>query len=108
VCQNQQRDISGVAPGGLLVPPGDSNNMGKFCTAWRLVARECSARWCWENSGAGRALAPGGGQVPLGGLDLYRLTVLGVALSDCAVGYDLCVLLLIDNDAMLGSGDDVP
>ena len=53
-------------------------------------------------------LAPGGGKVPPGGLDLYRLAMLGIAPSDCAAGYDLCVLLLIDNDVMLGSSDAVP
>ena len=52
-------------------------------------------------------MAPGGGQVPPGGLDLYRLAMLGVAPGDCAVGYELCVLLLTNNYIMLGSGDAV-
>jgi len=89
------------------VPPGDRNNREDLCTAWRLATRECSARRCWKNSGAGRALALGGGQVPPSGLDLYCLAVMGVAPGDCAAGYDLCVLLLINNDAML-LGDVVP
>jgi len=54
------------------------------------------------------ALAPGGGKVPLGGLGLCRLAVLGVAPGDCIAGYDLCALFLIDSDATLGSGDAVP
>jgi len=33
---------------------------------------------------------------------------LAAAPGDCAADYDLCVLLLSDNDAMLGSGDVVP
>jgi len=59
-------------------------------------------------SGARRTLAPGGGQVPPGGLGLCRLAVLGATPGDRAAGYDVCALLLIDNDAMLGSGDVVP
>jgi len=50
----------------------------------------------------------GGGQVPPSGLGLCRLAVLGAVPGDCAAGYDLCALLLIDNDATLGSGDVVP
>jgi len=34
--------------------------------------------------------------------------VLGDASGDCTTGSELCVLLLTDNDAMLGSGDVVP
>jgi len=30
------------------------------------------------------------------------------APGECASGYELCVLFLTDNDAMLGSGDVVP
>ena len=75
---------------------------------WRLATRECSARRCWKNNGAGRALAPGGGQVPPGGLSLFRQVVLADAPGGCAAGYELCVLFLTDNDALLGSGDVVP
>ena len=97
-----------MAPGGLLVPPGDRISREDLCIAWRLAVGVCSARRCLKYSGAGKALAPGGGQVLPGGLDLYCLAVLGAAPSDCTAGYDLCVLLLIDNDVMLGSGDVVP
>jgi len=50
-----------MAPGGLLIPPSDRNHWKDSYTAWRLAARECSARQCWENNDAGRALAPNGG-----------------------------------------------
>jgi len=53
-CQTQQQSVSGIALGGLLLP----------------------ARWSLENSGSGRLLAPGGGDVPPGGLGLCRLAVL--------------------------------
>ena len=97
-----------MAPGSLLVLPGDRNSREDICIAWRLAARVCTAKQCLKYSGAGRALAPGGGQVSPGGLGLCRLAVLGVAPSDCTTGYDLCALLLIDNDATLGLGDVVP
>jgi len=61
-----------------------------------------------ENSGAGRALAPGGGQMPLGGLGLFRQAVLADASGGRASGHELCVLFLTDNDVLLGSGDVVP
>jgi len=87
---------------------GDGNSREDICIAWRLAAKVWSARRCLKYRGTRRALAPGDGHVPPGGLGLYRLAVLGVAPGDCAAGYGLCVLLLIDNDAMLGSGDVVP
>ena len=68
----------------------------------------CSARRCSKYNVAGRALAPGGWQIPTGGLGLCRLAVLGIAPGGCAAGYDLCALLLSDNDATLESGDVVP
>ena len=43
-----------------------------------------------------------------GGRGRYRLAMLGVAPGDCAVGYELRVLRLTNNDTMLGSGDAVP
>jgi len=39
-------------------------------------SRVCSVRRCLENSGSGRALAPGEEEVPPGGLDLFRLAAL--------------------------------
>jgi len=48
------------------------------------------------------------GRKPLGGLNLFRQAVLVDVPGACAVGYELCVLLLTDNDALLGSGDAVP
>jgi len=48
------------------------------------------------------------GRKPPGGLNLFRQAVLGDAPGACAVGYKLCVLLLTDNDIMLGSGDAMP
>ncbi|QCE14852.1 hypothetical protein DEO72_LG11g1858 [Vigna unguiculata] len=53
--------VTSMAPGGLLIPPSDRNHWKDSYTAWRLAARECSARQCWENNDAGRALAPNGG-----------------------------------------------
>jgi len=43
-------------------------------------------------SSAGRALAPGGGQLPPGGLSLFRQAVLTNAPGGCASGYEWCVL----------------
>jgi len=43
-----------------------------------------------------------------GGLNLFRQVVLVDAPGACAACYELCVLLLTDNDALLGSGDAVP
>jgi len=48
------------------------------------------------------------GHEPPGGLSLFRQVVLADTPGGCATGYKLCVLLLIDNDIMLGSGDAVP
>ncbi|QCD86849.1 hypothetical protein DEO72_LG3g1377 [Vigna unguiculata] len=53
---------------------------GRGCNDWRLGV-------AWD---------------PLGG---RRAEVLGVAPGDSDADYDLCALLLSDNDAMLGSGD---
>jgi len=64
-------------------------------------------RWL-KYSGTGRALAPGGGQVPLGDLGMCLLAALGTAPGNFGAGYDLCALILIDNDVTLGSGDVVP
>jgi len=64
----------------------------------------CSARRCWKNSGAERALAPGGGHVPPGGLGLFRQAVLADAPGGRASGHKLCVLFLTDNDVLLGLG----
>jgi len=50
---------------------------------------------------------PGGGKVPPGGLDLFRLAALGVTPGGNLTDYDLCVLLLSD-DSILGLGDVVP
>ena len=87
---------------------GNRNNREEICIAWRLAARVCPARRWLKYSGSGRALAPGGGKVPPGSLGLCRLAALGAAPGDFAAGYDLCALILIDNDATLGSGDAVP
>ena len=46
--------------------------------------------------GTRRELAPGGGQVPPGGLGLFRQAVLTGAPGDRAPGHELCVLFLID------------
>ncbi|QCD93976.1 hypothetical protein DEO72_LG5g2053 [Vigna unguiculata] len=51
--------------------------------AWRLATRVCSARRCSKYNVAGRALAPGGWQIPTGGLGLCRLAVLGIAPGGC-------------------------
>jgi len=56
-------------------------------------------RWL-KYSGTRRALAPGD-------LGLCRLAALGTTPGNFAAGYDLCALILIDNDATLGSGDVV-
>ncbi|QCE04206.1 hypothetical protein DEO72_LG8g2239 [Vigna unguiculata] len=78
---------SGLAPSGLLVPLGNTINREDLCIAWRLAARVSSAKRCLKYSGVGRALAPGGGQVLPGGLDLYCLAVLGAAPGDCTAGW---------------------
>jgi len=83
--EQQGGDLHRVAPGGKGMP---------------------ARRWL-KYSGTGRALAPGGRQVPPGDLGLCRLATLGTAPGDFAAGYDLCALILIDNDATLGSGDTV-
>jgi len=48
------------------------------------------------------------GSKPPGGLNLFRQAVLGDAPGACVAGYELRVLLLTDNDTMLGSRDVVP
>jgi len=90
------------------VSPGDRNNREDHCTVMRLAAMECSAKRCWENSGVGRALAHGGGQMPPGGLGLFRQAVLADAPGGRASGHELCVLFLTYNDVLVGSGDVVP
>ena len=61
----------------------------------------CLARQSLENSEFGRRLAPGGGDVPPGGLDRFRLAALGDALGENSAVYDLFALLLSD-DAWIG------
>ena len=56
---------------------------------WPLAVREYSARRHWKISGAGRVLAPGGGQVPPGGLDLFRQAVLAGAPGGRTPGHEL-------------------
>jgi len=48
------------------------------------------------------------GRKPPSSLNLFRQAVLAGAPGGCAPGYELCVLFLTDNDALLGSGDAVP
>jgi len=48
------------------------------------------------------------GRKPPGDLNLFRQAVLGDAPGACTTCYELCVLLLTNNDTMLGSGDAVP
>jgi len=48
------------------------------------------------------------GRKPPDGLNLFRQAVLVDAPNDCAAGYELCVLFLTNNDALLGLGDVVP
>ena len=87
--------------------PGDRNYRRGPCTAWRLAARYAPPGDACEIVSL-ETLAPGRRKVPPGDLSLCRLAVLGAAPGNCVPCYDLCVLLLIDNDAMLGSGDAVP
>jgi len=61
-----------VVTGGLLVPPGDRISMEDLCIAWHVAVGVCSARLCLKYSGAGRALALGGRQIPPNGLSLFR------------------------------------
>ena len=56
----------------------------------------------------GGQVPPGGGQVPPGGLGLFRQAVLAGAPGGRAPGHELFVLLLTNNDTVLGSGDAVP
>ena len=90
------------------MPPGDRNNREDLCTARCLAVRKCSARRCWINSGAGRALAPGGVQVPPGGLEQFRLAACGPSQAETLLFLAFCVLFLTNNDALLESGDAVP
>ena len=53
-------------------------------------------RGAWRRAGTARRSEP------------VSLAVLADASGDCATGYELCVLFLTDNDALLGSGDAVP
>jgi len=92
VFQNLQYNASGMAPGRSLILPGDRNNREDHCIAWRMAARECYARRCWKNSGTRRALALGGGQIPPGGLSLFRQAVLAGAPGGCAASYESCVM----------------
>ena len=58
--------------------------------------------------GLGRVLAPGGGKVPPGGLDWFRLAALGAASGENPADVDLCLCCVLSNDAILGSEDVVP
>jgi len=60
-----------MALGGLLIPPGDSPSVGRVCTERRLAARYAPPGGDEKTVGAGSELAPGGGQVPPGGLGLF-------------------------------------
>ncbi|QCD89556.1 hypothetical protein DEO72_LG4g502 [Vigna unguiculata] len=72
--------------------------MEDLCIAWHLAAGVCSARLCLKYSGAGRALAPGGRQIPPGGLSLFRQAVLTDALGGCALGYEFSPFLCVYGD----------
>jgi len=50
-------------------------------------------RRCLKNSGTGRALAPGRGLVPPGGLGLCRLAVLSVTPGENLTIYDVCCVV---------------
>ena len=54
------------------MPPGDRISMEDLCIAWHVAVGVCSARLCLKYSGAGRALALGGRQIPPNGLSLFR------------------------------------
>jgi len=85
------RSCSGIAPGGLTTPPGDSLSE-RVCTERRLAARCAPPGGDVKTVGSGRELAPGGGQVPPGGLGLFRQAVLTGAPGDRAPGHEWCVL----------------
>jgi len=53
-------------------------------------------------------LALGGGKVPLGGLDLFRLVALRAAPGENPTDFDLFMCCVLNNDAILGSGDAMP
>ena len=72
--------------------PGDWTSVKCSRTVRRLAARVCSARRCWKNNGARRALALGGGQIPPGSLGLFRQAVLADAPGGRASSHELCVL----------------
>ncbi|QCE03225.1 hypothetical protein DEO72_LG8g1247 [Vigna unguiculata] len=85
-------DMSGERLAARASAPGDWTSVRCPCTVWRLAARMCSARRCWKNSGAGRALAPGGGHEPPSGLGLFRQAMLAGAPDGCAPGHESCEL----------------
>jgi len=68
----------------------------------------CSARRWRSDSGAGSALTPGGELVPPGGLEQFRLAACGPSQAEMLLFFAFWCVVLIDNDALLGSGDDVP
>jgi len=86
---------------------GDRNCRKVFYIAWRLAARCAPPGADRKIVRARRALAPGSEKVPSGRLGQFSLAALGVAPGENPTDYDLCVLLLSDN-AILGSGDPVP
>ncbi|QCE03261.1 hypothetical protein DEO72_LG8g1285 [Vigna unguiculata] len=87
--------------------PSDRNCRRVLYIGWRLEARCAPPGVDRKIVRARRALAPDGEKVPSGGLGQFSLAALGVAPGENPTDYDLCVLLLSDN-AILGSGDAVP
>ena len=88
--------------------PGDRNSVRGPCTAWHLAVRCAPLGGDCKTMGLRRALAPGSDEVPLVGLNLFRLAALGPAPGGNSADYDSCMCCVLSNDAILGSGDVVP
>jgi len=94
--------------GGLLIPPGDRNHwerlMHRVAPGGKGVLRQAALekQWRWKSAGAWRwaGTARRSGPVSPGGVGWC-------ARRPCTRPRVVCVALT-DNDALLGSGDDVP